>query len=82
MLVKLQKDKRSNYENTFYSVKRFIGTNPKELTEELKEVCLYTLVEEDDKFKINCTNLDKVFTPEEISAQILRKLTQRCAKYI
>lgn len=70
-----------NYDNTFYSVKRFIGTNPKELTEELKEVS-YTLIEQNDKFKINCTNLHKVFTPEEISAQILRKLTQDAEVYL
>ena len=49
-----------NSENTFYSVKRFIGTNPNELTEEQKEVA-YPLVEEGDTFKIKCTNLDKIF---------------------
>ena len=48
-----------NSENTFYSVKRFIGTNPNELTEEQKEVA-YPLVEEGDTFKIKCTNLDKI----------------------
>ena len=51
-----------NYDNTFYSVKRFIGTNPKELNQDLKQVA-YTLIESDDKFKIKCSNLDKFFTP-------------------
>ena len=70
-----------NPENTFYSVKRFIGTNPKELSADLKEVA-YPLIEETDAFKIKCSNLDKVFSPEEISAQILRKLAEDAAKYI
>jgi len=70
-----------NYDNTFYSVKRFIGANPKDLTPDLKEVS-YTLIEEADSFKINCSNLKKVFTPEEISAQILRKLTGDAETYL
>ena len=70
-----------NSENTFYSVKRFIGTNPNELTEEQKEVA-YPLVEEGDTFKIKCTNLDKIFSPEEISSQVLRKLSEDASKYI
>ena len=70
-----------NADNTFYSVKRFIGTNPNELTEEQKEVA-YPLVEEGDTFKIKCTNLDKIFSPEEISSQVLRKLSEDASKYI
>ena len=70
-----------NPENTFYSVKRFIGTNPKELSADLKEVA-YPLIEDTDAFKIKCSNLDKVFSPEEISAQILRKLAEDAAKYV
>jgi molecular chaperone DnaK len=70
-----------NYDNTFYSVKRFIGANPKDLTPDLKEVS-YTLIEEADSFKINCSNLKKVFTPEEISSQILRKLTADAETYL
>ena len=70
-----------NFDNTFYSVKRFIGVNPKELSEDLKHVS-YTLVEADNKFKIKCSHLDKFFTPEEISAQILRKLASDAAKFL
>jgi molecular chaperone DnaK len=70
-----------NYDNTFYSVKRFIGANPKDLTSDLKEVS-YTLIEESDSFKINCSNLKKIFTPEEISAQILRKLAGDAETYL
>ena len=70
-----------NADNTFYSVKRFIGTNPNELNAEQKEVA-YPLVEEGDTFKIKCSNLDKLFSPEEISSQVLRKLSEDASKYI
>ena len=70
-----------NPENTFYSVKRFIGTNPKELSATAKEVP-YPLIEEENSFKIKCLNLDKVFTPEEISAQVLRKLAGDASRFL
>jgi hypothetical protein len=41
-----------NPDNTFYSVKRFIGRNPKELCDDLKQLS-YKLVESIGKFKIN-----------------------------
>jgi len=70
-----------NPKNTYYSVKRFIGTNPTEINSSLKEVS-YTLIEEKDSFKIQCDNLNKVFTPEEISAQVLRQLADDAKKYL
>ena len=70
-----------NPENTFYSVKRFIGANPNELSDTLKEVP-YPLVEDESSFKIKCLNLDKIFTPEEISAQILRKLSDDASRFL
>ena len=70
-----------NAENTFYSVKRFIGSSARELDAELREVA-YNIVEDGDTIKIKCSNLDKVFTPEEISSQILRKLAGDASKYI
>ena len=70
-----------NAENTFYSVKRFIGSSARELDAELREVA-YNIVEDGDTIKINCSNLDKVFSPEEISSQVLRKLAGDASKYI
>jgi len=70
-----------NYDNTFYSVKRFIGTNPSELTSDLTSVT-YTLLSEKDGFKIKSTNAGKNFTPQEISAQILRKLAADATTYL
>ena len=32
--------------------------------------------------RIKCTNLDKIFSPEEISSQVLRKLSEDASKYI
>ena len=70
-----------NAENTFYSVKRFIGSSARELDAELREVA-YKIVEDGDTIKIKCSNLDKVFSPEEISSQVLRKLAGDASKYI
>ena len=70
-----------NPENTFYSVKRFIGTNPNELSATAKEVP-YPLIEEENSIKIKCLNLDKVFTPEEISSQVLRKLSGDALRFL
>jgi molecular chaperone DnaK len=70
-----------NAENTFYSVKRFIGSKTSELDAELREVA-YQIVEDGDTIKIKCSNLDKLFSPEEISSQVLRKLAGDASKYI
>ena len=32
--------------------------------------------------KIKCSNLDKLFSPEEISSQVLRKLAADASKYV
>jgi molecular chaperone DnaK len=70
-----------NPDNTFYSVKRFIGRNPKELCDDLKQLS-YKLVESNGKFKIKCSSLEKLFTPEEISSHILRKLAVDASKFL
>jgi molecular chaperone DnaK len=60
-----------NPENTFYSVKRFVGRTSAEVEEELKEVS-YTVETQGSKLKIDCPIGGKQFAPEEISAQVLR----------
>jgi molecular chaperone DnaK len=70
-----------NYANTFYSIKRFMGAKPNELTSEAKAVS-YTLIEENDTFKVKCDAVNKLFTPQEISAQVLRKLTTDATNYL
>jgi len=70
-----------NPENTFYSVKRFIGRKSSELTEELRAVS-YKILQKKDVIKIDCPLLEKEFTAEEISAQVLRKLAKDASKYL
>nr|YP_009873629.1 heat shock protein 70 [Isochrysis galbana]QKW88512.1 heat shock protein 70 [Isochrysis galbana] len=70
-----------NPENTFYSVKRFIGRKTNEVTEELRQVP-YKVIQTEDIIKLDCPALSKQFAAEEISAQVLRKLADDAAKYL
>merc|ERR1719359_2500599 len=70
-----------NPENTFYSVKRFVGRQAAEVATELKEVA-YDVVSTGTKLQVNCPQLGKKFAPEEISAQVLRKLSEDAGKYL
>jgi molecular chaperone DnaK len=70
-----------NPENTFYSVKRFIGRKTTEVTEELRQVS-YKVLQTEDIIKLDCPALSKQFAAEEISAQVLRKLADDASKYL
>ncbi|MFM7448652.1 MAG: molecular chaperone DnaK [Leptolyngbyaceae cyanobacterium] len=70
-----------NPENTFYSVKRFIGRRFDEVTHEATEVA-YKVLNVNGNVKLDCTALGKQFAPEEISAQVLRKLKEDASKYL
>ena len=70
-----------NPENTFYSVKRFIGRKTSEVNEELRQVS-YKVIQTEDIIKLDCPALSKQFAAEEISAQVLRKLADDASKYI
>ena len=70
-----------NPENTFYSVKRFIGRKTKEVNEELRQVP-YTVLQTEDIIKLDCPALGKQFAAEEISSQVLRKLAEDATKYL
>ncbi|KAL6755372.1 heat shock protein 70B [Haematococcus lacustris] len=71
-----------NPENTFFSVKRFIGRKMEEVKDESKQVP-YKLVEDGSRnVKIRSSNVNKEFAPEEISAQVLRKLSADAAKFL
>jgi molecular chaperone DnaK len=70
-----------NPENTFYSVKRFIGRRVDEVNEESKEVS-YTVEKAGSNVKLKCPVLNKQFAPEEISAEVLRKLADDAGKYL
>ncbi|WP_017294341.1 molecular chaperone DnaK [Geminocystis herdmanii] len=70
-----------NPENTFYSVKRFIGRRYDEVTNETTEVS-YKVLNVGGNVKIDSPSQGKQFSPEEISAQVLRKLVEDASKYL
>nr|QUE28462.1 DnaK [Porphyrostromium boryanum] len=71
-----------NPENTFYSIKRFVGRKTEEIAAELKQVPYQVTTGGGGNIKIACPSLDKEFAPEEISAQVLRKLANDASKYL
>ena len=71
-----------NPENTFYSVKRFIGSKESEISEEAKRLPYKVDKDQNDNIKIKCASLNKDFSPEEISAQVLRKLINDAKDYL
>ena len=71
-----------NAENTFFSVKRFIGSKANEITSEAKELPYKVIEDPKGNIKVNCSNLNKEFSPEEISAQVLRKLINDASTYL
>ena len=70
-----------NPENTFYSAKRFVGRRVDEVNEESKDVS-YGIEKAGSNVKLKCPVLDKQFSPEEVSAQVLRKLSDDAGKYL
>merc|ERR1712066_126576 len=71
-----------NPENTFYSVKRFIGSKENEISQEAKQLPYKVLKDSNKNLKIKCSSLNKEFSPEEISAQVLRKLVKDAKTYL
>ena len=71
-----------NPENTFFSVKRFIGSKEGEIAQESKKLPYKVGKDQNDNIKINCPALKKEFSPEEISAQVLRKLINDASDYL
>jgi len=71
-----------NPENTFFSVKRFIGSKENEISQDAKQLPYKVLKDSNGNIKINCSSLNKEFSPEEISAQVLRKLIGDASTYL
>lgn len=71
-----------NPENTFFSVKRFIGSKEGEIAQESKKLPYKVGKDQNDNIKIKCPALKKEFSPEEISAQVLRKLINDATNYL
>lgn len=71
-----------NPENTFYSVKRFIGRRYDEITQEAKQVTYKVARDSNGNVKLDCPALNKEFSPEEISAEVVRKLIDDASTYL
>jgi molecular chaperone DnaK len=71
-----------NPENTFFSVKRFIGSKEGEIAQESKRLPYKVGKDSNDNIKIDCPALKKEFSPEELSAQVLRKLINDATNYL
>ena len=68
--------------NTFFSVKRFIGSKESEISADAKQLPYTITKDSNDNVKIKCPALGKEFSPEEISAQVLRKLINDASEYL
>ncbi|XP_057793571.1 stromal 70 kDa heat shock-related protein, chloroplastic-like [Salvia miltiorrhiza] len=71
-----------NPENTFFSVKRFIGRKMNEVDEESKQVSYKVVRDDIGNVKVECPATGNLFAPEEISAQVLRKLVDDASKFL
>jgi molecular chaperone DnaK len=71
-----------NPQNTFFSIKRFMGRQYAELQPESKQVPYTVRRDEIGNVKIRCPRLKKEFAPEEISAMILRRLAEEASRFL
>jgi molecular chaperone DnaK len=69
-----------NAENTIYSAKRFIGRRYSEVQSEIKNVPYKVMAGPNDAVRFEIAG--KQYAPEEISAQVLRKLAEDASKYL
>lgn len=70
-----------NPENTFSSVKRFIGSKMNEIDPELTKMPYKVIADDNSNILLDCPLLKKTFRPEEISAQVLKKIADDAAKF-
>jgi molecular chaperone DnaK len=71
-----------NSENTFYSVKRFIGRKYLEIEKEISYVSYKLKPDKEGNILLTCPALKKEFHPEEISSSVLKKLTNDAGKFL
>jgi molecular chaperone DnaK len=71
-----------NPQNTFSSVKRFIGCNFEEIKNEISRISYEVKRDANGKVKIYSPILKKDFSPEEISAAILKKLVNDASRFL
>nr|BDA99031.1 heat shock protein 70 [Rhodomonas sp. NIES-2332] len=71
-----------NPDNTFYSVKRFIGRRSEEVADELRQVSYIVKNDSSGAIKLECPAMKKEFSSEEMSAEVLRKLAEDASKHL
>ncbi|WP_457621881.1 molecular chaperone DnaK [Persephonella sp.] len=69
-------------ENTIYESKRFIGRKYDEVQEEIKHVPYKVVADEKGDAAFDVPNAGKVVRPEEVGAQILKKLKEAAENYL
>ena len=72
----------TNPENTVFSIKRFMGRVYDEVNEEMKMVPYKVQKDEQGRAVVWSGNMDKTFTPPEVSAMILQKLKRSAEAYL
>ena len=71
-----------NPENTFSSVKRFIGCKYDEIEQEIGRISYQVKKDASGNVKIYSPILKKDFSPEEISASVLKKLVNDASRFL
>lgn len=71
-----------NPENTFSSVKRFIGCKFEEIEGEVDRMSYQVKKDNSGNIKIYSPSVKKDFSPEEISAVVLKKLATDASRYL
>lgn len=71
-----------NPENTFFSIKRFIGRNFDETDSEREMVPFKVVKGARDDVRVVCSQTDKQYAPQEISAMVLQKLKADAEAYL
>ena len=72
----------TNPQNTIFSIKRFMGRKLSEVQEEVKLVPYDVRGDAQDRVQVHVPNVEKEFTPPEISAMILQKMKQTAEDYL
>jgi molecular chaperone DnaK len=72
----------TNPENTVFSIKRFMGRVYDEVNEEMKMVPYKVQRDDQGRAVVWAGNMDKTFTPPEVSAMILQKLKRSAEAYL
>jgi molecular chaperone DnaK (HSP70) len=70
-----------NPDNTFYSITRLVGQRYNEVTDDLTRVS-YKVSNANGSIKVDCPVNGKQYTPEQILAELLKKLKDDASKYL